>query len=475
MNKLERLRARIAELRSQITPLYEASQDDDFTDEQATELEELLGEAERTKADLDAEEKRAARLAELDTVAVAKTPAAAPLFHDRSTDPYDAELRFSPFDAPERVGTELRGRAFKAIEQERSLSDEHKETVTRLLERADSPDGALARHILVTGRDAYRSAWVKAMRGHEVLWTPEERDAIERQVAHRASVSTTDANGGYLIPFTLDPTVILTNDSAINPIREISRVVTTVTDNWHGVTSAGVTASYDAEGSEVSDDAPTFGQPTATVVSARAFVPHTIEAEMDISNLAGEVAMMFTDAKSRLEATAFTTGTGTGEPEGVVYKIQNTTASRVTATTNNSFGVPDIYKVIEAVPARHRASSSWMASLPIINLARQFATANNYHAYLTTLGEGSPSRLLNLPLYENSVMDSTIGTTDDDVLLAGNFSRYLIVDRVGLTVERVPHLFSTANGRPTGQRGWFAYWRNTALVLDTNAFRILRV
>jgi hypothetical protein len=42
---------------------------------------------------------------------------------------------------------------------------------------------------------------------------------------------------------------------------------------------------------------------------------------------------------------------------------------------------------------------------------------------------------------------------DNYMLIAGNFDRYHIIDRVGMTVELVPHLFATGNNRPSGQRG----------------------
>jgi predicted phage gp36 major capsid-like protein len=41
-----------------------------------------------------------------------------------------------------------------------------------------------------------------------------------------------------------------------------------------------------------------------------------------------------------------------------------------------------------------------------------------------------------------------------------------------MSVELVPHLVG-ANHRPTGQRGLYAYWRNTSAVLVPNAFRQL--
>ena len=51
----------------------------------------------------------------------------------------------------------------------------------------------------------------------------------------------------------------------------------------------------------------------------------------------------------------------------------------------------------------------------------------------------------------------------------------MIVDRVDLQVELVPHLFGTACNYTTGQRGLYAYWRVRAGVLTWEAFRTLKV
>ena len=88
------------------------------------------------------------------------------------------------------------------------------------------------------------------MRAQPIL-TAEQADAVKEI---RGLQITTDASGGYLMPFTLDPTIILTNNGVVNPIRQLATVNSVATDNWQGITSAGVTASYDAEESEVSDD-----------------------------------------------------------------------------------------------------------------------------------------------------------------------------------------------------------------------------
>jgi predicted phage gp36 major capsid-like protein len=50
----------------------------------------------------------------------------------------------------------------------------------------------------------------------------------------------------------------------------------------------------------------------------------------------------------------------------------------------------------------------------------------------------------------------------------------VIADRIGTTVEFVPHLFGS-NRRPTNQRGWLAYVRHGAAVVNSGAFRLLNV
>jgi len=445
---------------------------DGLSEEQAArfaELEAEAGQLATEKADLEKRQAARNRVAEL-----AKNPAN--LTDGGPSGPQLTPTRVSgdPYDLSEvrgygaQAGKELRGRAFKAVEVDRGLDDRQKQHVTKLIERADTRDGKLAAHILATGSPEYRDAWAKLVAGENAHLTDPERRAVSR------AMSLTDSAGGYMIPFTLDPTIILTNAGIIEPIRSISRVESIVTDVWHGVTSAGVTASWDAEGAEVSDDTPTLVGPSITPAKGAAFIPFSIEAGMDIANLGPAVAELFADAKARLEGAAFATGTGSSQPKGVEYATAAVTASRVAATTNNLFGLVDVYKLYDAVPARHIQNASFIANGAILNDIRQFDTYGGGGLWERLAG-GFPALLLGKPVYECSTMDGAIGTGNDDILLLGDFSKYLIVDRVGMSVEYIPHLFGTTNARPTGQRGWYAYWRVGADVLDVNAFRVLRV
>jgi HK97 family phage major capsid protein len=70
-------------------------------------------------------------------------------------------------------------------------------------------------------------------------------------------------------------------------------------------------------------------------------------------------------------------------------------------------------------------------------------------------------------------MDGVISTTEDYILIFGDFDNYVIADRVGMTVEFIPHLFHTTTNRPSGQRGWYAYYRVGADSVNNGAFRLL--
>jgi len=78
------------------------------------------------------------------------------------------------------------------------------------------------------------------------------------------------------------------------------------------------------------------------------------------------------------------------------------------------------------------------------------------------------------PTIEWSTMVNTT-TTGSKVLILGDFQHYVIADRVGATVELIPHLLGPTNRFPTGQRGLYFYWRCGTDVLAANAFRYLEV
>ena len=383
-----------------------------------------------------------------------------------SDDPFDlAEMR--TWDrSPVQLGEELKARALTAIEDLPGTNDSRREAMTGILQEFDTDKGVLAKRLLLSGSPAYMRAFVKAAKLRDSQWTDEERAAVER------AMSLTDTAGGFLIPFQLDPTVINTSDGSLNQIRQAARQVVATGDVWSGISAAETTWSWDAEAAEVSDDASTFAQPAVTVHKASGFIPISVEAAQDEANVAGEVARLLAAGKDTLEAAAFATGSGSGQPFGVVTALDTISASIVTSTTTDTFGSPDVYALDEGLPAKFRVKASWLANRAIYNDVRNFDTTGGAQLW-ERIGADMPALLLGRPAYESEDMDGVIATTNDYILVFGDFDNYVIADRIGMTVEFIPHLFHTANNLPSGQRGWWAHYRVGADVVNNGAFRLL--
>lgn len=384
-------------------------------------------------------------------------------------DPFDMVAVRRNSSSPEEEQRKLRDNAKGVVERasfphpslKREDAQEH---VFKLLGSRDQ-NAALSRLILATGSELYDRAFGKYLSREPR--TPRE-DAALHAGTERA-LSLTGASGGFAIPFELDPTILGTSNGAVNPWRQLARVEQITVDEWRGVSSAGVTVAYAAEAAETTDNAPTLVQPTVSTEKAQAFIPFSIEVGMDWDGLRGEMSRLLSEGKDELEAVKFATGNGTNEPFGVITGATNT----VTAGAAGTFTIANLYALMAALPPRYRPRASFAGNLAIQQKIRQFETTGGSAAgvYVEGLQNGMPDRLLGRPFFEASAM-SAVTTVGALFLIYGDFSRFLIVDRIGLTVELIDHLVGT-NHRPTGQRGLYAYFRNGSKVLDANAFRVL--
>lgn len=374
---------------------------------------------------------------------------------------------------PHELSAEFRARALSAIEMMPGANDRVREAATTIIEQQDDSRSTLARHAVMLSSPAYLRAWSKMSRNEQHLLSPEET----RAVTEVRAMSLTDNAGGYLVPFQLDPAVIITSAGSRNDIRMFARQVVATGDVWHGVSSGAVSWSWDGEAAEVSDDSTTFGQPTIKTHKAQGFVPISIEAFEDAANVTQEVARLLAFGKDTLEAQAFITGAGDGsnQPTGLITALDGSSAE-MGPVTPETFALADVYAVHGALPARHRANASWLANNLLYNQIRQFDT-NGGAGLWEYLGGDRPAQLLGRPVGEAEAMDAAwnaSATADNFVLAFGDFQNYVIADRLGMAVEFLPHLFGS-NRRPTGQRGWYAYYRVGAGVVDPGAFKLLNV
>jgi HK97 family phage major capsid protein len=304
--------------------------------------------------------------------------------------------------------------------------------------------------------------------------TPEYREAFDSYLANptvaRTALSLANSNGGYLLPFVLDPSIVLTNAASANPYRRISNVKSTTSNTWNGVTSAGINAAWLAEGTAASDNTPTVGNIQITPLKAAAWLFGSFEVLAD-TDFGSQLPSLLQDAKDRLEEAAFAVGTGTAQPKGVVTAATTTVAT----TTTGAYVVADAYALHAALPPRFRNSpnAAFVANVAQINRTRQLDTAGGA-SFWTNLGQGAPEQLLGKGIYESSSMASVL-TTTSKIMVFGDFSQYYIVDRVGTSIIYEPMITGTGASAnlPTGQSGWFMFWRTGADAAVPGAFRTL--
>jgi len=467
METRESLAADIGYLDACLTTIHERAGDGALTPEQTADFEAGVALRDEKRAALKAIEDRHATLERQ-----AKDPAAVVSGDGAKFTAPGSIVRSDPFDLSDlrfdATPGELRDRGLRAIEAVPGLKDAHRERAEELVRGLDH---TVALRIAATGSDDYRSAFGKR------LADPLGRNLTPAEFAAEArAASLTDNAGGYAVPFTLDPTLILTSDGSANPFRQIARVVPITTDTWNGVSTAGVTAAFSAEAAAITENSPTLAQPSIKAERATAVIDYSLEIGMDYPAFQSDMLMLLNDAKDTLEATKFAVGAGSGssEPKGIVTALAGTASEVNVAGSEGVFAGVDLYALEEALGPRFRPNASWVANKSIYNKVRQFDT-NGGAALWERIGAGLPPTLLGYPVHEASAMDGVwdvAATANNYIAILGDFRNYVIADRIGMSVEVVPHRVD-GNGKLTGQRALFAYWRVGGDCVNIAAFSML--
>ncbi len=471
---VEERSARQSEIRARLAEIDDQFASAEMSAEAETEWNSLSAEFDDHERAIEASNQRRERLAALDPERNGESPArttvgrTAPNVTPRKAENiYDLAAIRQQARSVDDVARLTTDYARRAIEQARfpGAKDRARSqaAVERLLDTVDDENATLARRILATGSPTYDRAFGKAVKALRT-----EGLTAEEQ---RALSMGTDSAGGFAVPFDLDPTIMLTSDGVIDPLRSISRVEQIVGKEWQGITSAGVTVSRSDEGTEVGDNPPSMDDEVVRTTRVTGFVPFSMELELSWSAMRSSITTLLADAKATEEAGSFINGTGVApEAEGLLGAAGIAATSDVTA---NAFAVGTLYDLEEALPPRFRARAKWLANRAVYNAARQLDTAGGANLWVR-LPDSLGSELIGYPVAEASEMvAAAAGTIGDRYLVFGDFSQFLIVDRIGMNVELVPHLLG-ANRRPTGQRGILAVWMNNCHVLIDNAFRVAK-
>ena len=464
MSKIDDLAVSVEELRSRIVDLSERAE---ITPEEDAELDAALTEHEARKAEYDALVERQARVAAARDAVVERAAG-----HDA---PQIMKRTETQIDVSTASRQQVRDAALAIIDRDgKNLPARNGDHVDMLVRsRNGNCDGTqIAKRLVLTENDAYRSAFMKGVMHQSPAFTSDEARALDE---FRAMSEGSDGAGGYGIPVLIDPSIILTSGAAAAPVLDLARVVTVTTDEWKGVASTGMSWSYDSEAAEVSDDSPTLTQPTIPVYTARGFIPYSIEVGDDYPAFAAEMRRLLDAGYIDLVAQQTITGSGSSSPTGVFTALDANTNVEVVVTTDGAFGAVDVLAAWKSLPERYRANATWIMNTDVENEIRTFAAGADSAYYTVDLSAGGIGTLFGRPIRTTDYAPEFTGTTGAaNILVVGDFSNFVVAQRAGMSVELIPHLFGTSNGRPTGQRGWFATARHGFDSVNDLGFRLLQ-
>jgi len=471
MDKIQTLRAAFETLQSEVAELDAL---DNPTDEQTARFAAAIDEAAAAKVAYEQAVERAEKVDAIRSAALAE-----PKLVERGSfqapnvsikrDPFEDldSIRYAPQDDTiARAVTAFSDTKYAGV----GVSDSAREQAVRMVEEIP---GA-AQYALIHGSRDYMQAfrsWVKA--GGNPAYTNEEALAVRQADVLRTAMSLSVGNGGYSLPTLLDPTLIHTGTATKNPLRRISRVETGTQNVWHGVTVSNATVYWKGEGSAFTEGSPTTGGPSVTAANLTAYVVGSYEIFED-SSLFAQLPGVIAESFDYKEGTAFISGSGSDAPKGIVTAISGTAGSTVTATTRSAFttaSAVDVFALVNATTPRYEDSSTWVANKKTFNIIRQMSTGSQGSYFWTDLNGNTPPSLLGSPIVSSSDM-ATTQTTGSIHIVLGDFSQFLIYDRIGTQVEVVQNVVD-GSGLPTGQRALLAHKRVGSDVTDVNAFRFL--
>lgn len=347
--------------------------------------------------------------------------------------------------------------------------------------RHGDPSGVGGRYIAAVGADAYANAFLKMLKyptGAVLRMTSAEQDAVQRVSAveaERAMVDGTGSAGGYGLPLTIDPTINLTSSGALCPVRQVADVRSITTNELRLVSADTPASTYAAELTEVGDGSPTLVQPIAHTQKGQSFIPFSIELGADYPGLQGELLKLLTDGRDILDSVKFLSGSGTAEPVGIFAASGGlTTSQRVQTALTGTFGISDSYALREGLAAtRFFKNAVFMAHPTTFDAMYRMVGGGNTTEPLP-MPQGRGGDYVGSPKLEWNAM-ATGTTTGTDIVILGDWSGFVVADRIGAQVELVPHIFGSASRFPQGERGLYFYWRTGTCVLKPNAFRYLEM
>jgi HK97 family phage major capsid protein len=380
---------------------------------------------------------------------------------------------------------ELRGRIQASARAARNLLEEqgsrtwtptNQAEFDRLLDDADCHSELLAAH-------TQRTAALSVQReGLEIFLRKRAGDmtTAERAKVNATMSTATGSQGGYATQTPVASEVIDVL-KGYGWMRQVAYQFTTTTGaDFSYPTSDGTLEVGELIGqNSLSTTAdPSFGTcPIPTYKYSSKVITAPIELVQD-SNV--DIVAWFNqravDRIGRIQNQHFTTGTGSGQPTGLVTASSvgkvGATGQTLTITYDDLVDLVDsVNEAAIGMPSKQNgmpsATPGWMMTQTMRKVIRKVKDTSGRPIWLPSFDDGtavfSPPQLLGYPVYINN--DMPVPAANAKSLAFGNLGRYAIRDALEVGIRR----FDDSAYTRLGQVGFLAWARSGGNLLDTSA------
>ncbi len=302
----------------------------------------------------------------------------------------------------------------------------------------------------------YKSAFFSFMRHGRDGCTPKqigmmnETRNMEARTYSGLNIGT-GTQGAFTVPIGFQRELEITM-KAYGRMLANARILQTSTGNtldWPTMDDTANSGEYVSEAAAVSQQNPTFGQVqfNSYLASSKQVLISVQLLQDSAFDLESELNQAFGIRLGRIINLKTTSGSGTGEPQGLVFAIQNATVPNIVNATGsntndgisgnteaNSVGSDDLDNLISAVDPSYRPQAHFMMNWRTIDFLRKLKDKYGRPLWVASLAVGEPDRIFGYPFDWNADMDTV--AAGKYPILFGDFTKYLIRTIGGVTMVR---------------------------------------
>jgi HK97 family phage major capsid protein len=302
---------------------------------------------------------------------------------------------------------------------------------------------------------AYKAAFYKWVRGGSRELAADDIRTLKNALPPERKALVENTAGLYLVPEDMEAEIMRAVPQ-INTLRNYCRVRPTSRDKVlvRSLTEVSVGWGKLETGTDITESTATPSRDTIYVEDLYGLTKVGEDELMDTdANLAGILTDSFAVAIANAEAEAFAVGRGHttySEPDGVAVDATIIASYKSNWTTADTVLIDDLLTAEYTLPAQYLNGSVWLMNRKTELAARllRAEVADGYYGnYLwqPSLLAGAPNTFDGFPIVNQNDMNYPADATAGINVIFGNLRLgYMIVDRQGLTIQRLDELYAEA-------------------------------